>query len=122
MRETGSHMIETRRPLALPEIVATRPGGQLPATTLETWPRDTKIEPTAPTAGSLYDEVDKIPPDLRLPGSFTEGIDRFRRSDIARELFGSEFVRIFSANREAHDQEFRRAVTDWELRRFLEMA
>lgn len=86
------------------------------------WGIENKIEPTAPTAGSLYDEVDRIPTELRLPATFSEAIDRFKSSDMARELFGSEFVRIFSANRAAHDQEFRRAVTDWELRRFLEMA
>lgn len=86
------------------------------------WGIQNRIEPSAPTTGSIYDCVDTIAASLRLPATFGEAIQRLRASTFANEWFGKEFVRIFSACREAHEHDFRRAVTDWELQRMLEMA
>jgi glutamine synthetase len=86
------------------------------------WGIANRIEPTTETTGSLYDALDSIPADLRFPSTLAEAIARFRGSALATELFGAEFVRIFSDNRTEHELEYRRAITDWELRRFLETA
>ena len=57
-----------------------------------------------------------------FPSTFSESINQFKESAVAKELFGEEFVRIFSANKEEHELEYRKAITDWELRRYLELA
>jgi len=86
------------------------------------WGVENQVEPTAESTGNLYEQLDDIADDLRFPSSFSDAIERFSRSNFAKEWFGEEFVRFFSANKREHQQEFRRAVTDWELRRYLELA
>ena len=80
-----------------------------------------QIEPTAKSETNLYAEMDSIPDSLRFPVTLDESIKRFKASDFAKETFGTEFVRIFAANREAHLADFNSAVTDWERRRYLEL-
>lgn len=86
------------------------------------WGIENRVEPTAETKGSLYDAMTTIPDALKFPATFADAISRFRQSSLAQELFGAEFVRIFSASRAEQELNFRRTVTDWELRQFLEMA
>ncbi|MCY4338144.1 MAG: glutamine synthetase family protein [Gammaproteobacteria bacterium] len=85
------------------------------------WGIKNRIEPAAETKGNLYAELDNVPDELRFPASFTDAIARFRQSAFAREWFGEEFVRFFSANKQEHELEYRKAITDWELRRYLEL-
>jgi glutamine synthetase len=80
-----------------------------------------KIEPTQKSETNLYAEMDSIPDALRFPATLKDAINLFKTSDFAKETFGEEFVRIFSANREAHLEDFNSAVTDWERRRYLEL-
>ena len=40
---------------------------------------------------------------------------------MANEWFGGSFVSHFAASREWEERQFRRAVTDWELRRYFEI-
>jgi glutamine synthetase len=86
------------------------------------WGIENKIEPSAQSTGSIYESMDAVEPSLRFPATFSEAISRLEGSEMARELFGGEFVRIFCASRSEQELAFRRAVTDWELRQFLEMA
>ena len=46
--------------------------------------------------------------------------ERFRRSEFARQAFGDAFVNHFAATRDWEWRQFERAVTDWELARYLE--
>ena len=41
--------------------------------------------------------------------------------DRARELFGDAFIDHYSATREWEEREFRKAITDWELDRYMEI-
>jgi glutamine synthetase len=66
--------------------------------------------------------MDSIPSELMLPTNLGTAIDLFRQSEFAINQFGAEFVRIFADNKAAHLAEYQHAVTDWEVRRFLEMA
>ena len=66
--------------------------------------------------------VTDVPPNLAFPGAFRDGIDRFRASTVARELFGDAFVDHFADTREWQEREFRALVTDRELERFFELA
>ena len=80
------------------------------------------IEPTEPFTGSAFKSSRKFPRRLALPQHFADAIERFRGSGLARELFGAEFVRIFAETRSCQEREFRDKVSEWELRRFLELA
>ena len=79
-----------------------------------------KLEPEAPMAGNVYEQ--EVPEGQRFPESFRAGIERFRASQPARELFGDRFVDTYAATRDFQEREFRAKVTDQELRRFFELA
>jgi len=56
-----------------------------------------------------------------LPGNLEEATLRLESSDIARELFGDEFVEHFVATRKWEWRQWSRAVTNWELGRYFEI-
>jgi glutamine synthetase len=76
-----------------------------------------KLEPPPMLKGSAYNDKDAAP----LPRSLPEALDLFRRSALARRCFGDEFVDQYVAFREWEVEKHRRAVTDWERRRYFEM-
>lgn len=78
-----------------------------------------KLEPTAPIAGNAYAQAQ--PEELRLPETLGEAAHRLRNSQFARDFFGSDFVDHFATTREHEEREFRKHVTDWELRRYFEI-
>ncbi|MCX7056387.1 MAG: glutamine synthetase [Proteobacteria bacterium] len=86
------------------------------------WGIENEVEPTAMFRTSVYEHMDQVPRELMFPASFAEAITRFRDSEFAKDAFGEEFVRVYSATRAAQDLDYRRAVTDWEIARFLELA
>jgi glutamine synthetase len=49
-------------------------------------------------------------------------VELLRRSDRARELLGDGFVDHYVRTREWEVRKFERAVTTWELERYLELA
>jgi glutamine synthetase len=57
----------------------------------------------------------------RLPSSLWEATQAMKSSAIAKELFGEEFVRHFAGTREWECRQFAKVVTDWELKRYLEI-
>ena len=57
-----------------------------------------------------------------LPTSLPEATARMARSESARELLGGAFVDHYVMTRDWESRQFRRAVTDWELRRYFESA
>jgi len=56
-----------------------------------------------------------------LPGNLWESAQAMKRSGVARELFGEAFVDHFTGTREWEWRQFSKVVTDWELRRYLEI-
>jgi len=78
------------------------------------------IEPSEETLGNVYSQT--VPEAHHFPASFTEAIARFEASEVARELFGTRFVEVFTASRASQDREFRGLVTDVELKRFFEFS
>ena len=78
-----------------------------------------KLEPSEKVIGNAYDQ--DFPKELRLPCTLWDAARRLKASDAAHELFGSEFVNHFSASREWEEREFRKHVTDWELKRYFEI-
>jgi glutamine synthetase len=83
------------------------------------WGIEHRIEPDAPIVGNAYDR--EHPPGRRLPATLWEAAERLAQSAPARALFGDAFVEHHAATRQWEEREFRRAVTDWELRRYFEI-
>lgn len=83
------------------------------------WGIENKIEPTAPVEGNAYDQ--KFPARLKLPATLWDAAQRLRKSKAASELFGADFVDHYATTREWEEREFRKYITDWELKRYLEI-
>jgi glutamine synthetase len=57
----------------------------------------------------------------RAPRTLIETTRIYRKSDLARDWFGSDFVDHFAATREWEWRQWLDAVTDWELKRYFEI-
>jgi glutamine synthetase len=75
------------------------------------------LEAPTPVTGSGYESGAE-----RLPRSLAEACERLSRSELARELLGSAFVEHYLVTREWEAGQAARAVTDWELARYMELA
>ena len=78
-----------------------------------------ELAPSSPVTGNAYEA--RLPRRLALPGSLDAAAARLRKSAVAREWFGAVFIDHFADSRAWEVQEFSRAVTDWELRRYFEL-
>ncbi len=56
-----------------------------------------------------------------LPRNLWEATQAMKDSDIAKSLFGEDFVNHFVSSREWEWREFSKAVTDWETKRYFEI-
>jgi glutamine synthetase len=83
------------------------------------WGIEQQIEPGPAIQGSAYDTAAEDA--LRLPQTLADAANRLRHSDTARKLFGDAFVDHFAYSREWEEQQQRKAVTDWQLRRYFEI-
>jgi glutamine synthetase len=78
-----------------------------------------QLEPLPQIKGNAYQQ--SHPAELLLPSSLSEATTRFQASKAAIEMFGSAFVEHFSATRQWEEREFRKHVSDWELKRYFEI-
>lgn len=82
------------------------------------WGVSEQLELSEPAiAGSAYTESTAP----RLPRTLAEATERLAKSELARTLFGAEFVDHFVVTRRWEWQKYCDAVTDWELRRYFEI-
>jgi glutamine synthetase len=72
---------------------------------------------TPATAGNGYANTK----NGTLPKNLWEATQAMKESTIAKELFGATFVEHFTATREWEWRQFSKVVTDWELKRYLEI-
>jgi glutamine synthetase len=56
-----------------------------------------------------------------LPRNLWEATQAMKQSSLARELFGEGFTDHFTGTREWEWRQFSKSVTDWELKRYLEI-
>ncbi len=56
-----------------------------------------------------------------LPSNLWEASQKMKKSKIAQELFGGDFVDHFTKTREWEWQQFSAEVTDWETKRYFEI-
>lgn len=80
------------------------------------WGIENEVEPPAACAGNGY--AADAPP---LPRNLRDAVELLRRSQRAREILGEGFVDHFVRTREWEVRRFERAVTTWELERYLEL-
>ena len=83
------------------------------------WGIENDLTPPDAIVGNAY-ALD-LPNEIRLPATLWEAAQNLRKSQAAHDLFGAEFVTHFAQSREWEEREFRKAITDWELRRYFEI-
>ncbi|MBY0324154.1 MAG: glutamine synthetase [Reyranella sp.] len=83
------------------------------------WGIENKVDPGEPIKGNSY-EIEH-PEKAQLPRTLMEAAGRLKDSRAARDLFGDAFVDHYSATREWEEREFRKAITEWELDRYMEI-
>jgi len=69
--------------------------------------------------GNAYTQ--DLPPETALPTTLWDAAQALKSSSAARAAFGDDFVDHFAATREWEEREFRKAITDWELKRYFEI-
>lgn len=80
-----------------------------------------KLEIPIPPLGKGEDVGGEHDRGVRLARSLREATDRFMRPEsIAREVFGDEFVEHYGGTREHEIKLWDEAVTDWEMKRYIE--
>ncbi|KAL2136566.1 hypothetical protein VTI74DRAFT_3111 [Chaetomium olivicolor] len=80
-----------------------------------------KLEIPCPPLGKGEDVGGSTDMGVRLAKSLREANDRFTRSgSIAREVFGDDFVDHYGGTRDHEIRLWDEAVTDWEMRRYIE--
>ena len=72
---------------------------------------------TRATSGSGYADT----ANGTLPKNLWEAAAAMKQSSLARELFGAAFVDHFTGTREWEWRQYSKTVTDWELKRYLEI-
>lgn len=81
-----------------------------------------KLPLTLPPLGKGEDVGGESDKGERLAKSLREATERFMRNgSLARECLGDEFVEHFGGTREHECRLWEEAVTDWEVRRYIEI-
>ena len=83
------------------------------------WGIKNKVKPTNQITGNAYEQ--DFPKEVQLPTTLWDAAQRLKSSDVAKELFGEAFVNHFSASREWEEREYRKHISDWELKRYFEI-
>lgn len=78
-----------------------------------------QLEPDPVVEGNAY--AIAHPPHQSLPASLDQAAMALRHSRAAVDCFGQSFVNHFATTREWESREFRKHITDWELKRYFEI-
>ena len=65
------------------------------------WGIEHELEPMKPVQKSAYMRQSQLPKSIKFPGGLRQAITAFRKSKVAKELFGSDFVEMFAGTRQA---------------------
>jgi glutamine synthetase len=80
------------------------------------WGIENEVEPPEPCAGNGYSAEAPM-----LPRSLREAVTLLRESKRARQILGEEFVDHYVRTRDWEARRYERAVTNWELERYMEL-
>lgn len=78
------------------------------------WGIRNAVEPPAPAQGDATEQGEPLPMTLE------HAVKALAGSDAAKEILGEAFVDHYVRSRDFEVRQYRRAVTDWELRRYFE--
>lgn len=78
-----------------------------------------QLELRPPVTGTAYNV--EQPSEYQLPRTLWDAAQKLKASSAARTLFGDAFVDHYVATREWEEREFRKHITDWELKRYFEI-
>lgn len=70
-----------------------------------------QLEPSAPIQGQIT-----VPDNLSLPCTLHAALERLKRSTVAKELFGAEFIEGYIASKTLELTSFFNEITPWERR------
>lgn len=70
-----------------------------------------RLEPTAPMQGEI-----QAPKELSLPCTLHAALERLKSSQLAKELFGHEFIEGYVASKSLELTSFFDEITPWERR------
>ena len=83
------------------------------------WGIKHSIEPEAAVEGNAYEKF--FPVKTKLPVTLWDSAQQLKKSVVAKDYFGEDFVAHYAASREWEEREFRKHITDWELERYFEI-
>ena len=77
-----------------------------------------KIKPARAYEGDAYatDQLESV------PASLEEALDLLGKSEVAREMLGDDFVQHYIVMKRFEAEKYRQQVSEWEVRRYVEMA
>ncbi len=79
------------------------------------WGARNAVAPPPPAQGDATEAGDPLPMTLE------HAVEALSRSEAAKEILGEAFVDHYVRSRDWEVREYRRAVTDWELKRYFEV-
>ncbi|WP_041077280.1 type I glutamate--ammonia ligase [Thermotoga caldifontis] len=83
-----------------------------------------KIEPPTPIEENIYAMSEERKAQSRiesLPGSLRDALDEMKESSLVREVLGEHIFKKFLELKRREWRDFSIAVTDWEIRRYLQV-
>lgn len=82
-----------------------------------------KLAPPPPVEEDIFQSelVRRPSEDASLPTTLGHALEAFERSDLARRVLGEHVFHYYLAGKRGEWDEFRAAVTDWELRKYLKL-
>lgn len=83
-----------------------------------------KIEPPLPIEENIYAMSEEKKAESRiesLPGSLRDALDEMKESSLVREVLGEHIFKKFLELKRREWRDFSIAVTDWEIKRYLQV-
>jgi glutamine synthetase len=73
-----------------------------------------RVEPPPVVTGNAYAQQGEA-----LPVTWPQALERFERSDFARQALGEAFVKLFATVKRGEMEEFNSHITPLEIQRYL---
>ena len=80
-----------------------------------------KLQPSQPLQGNAYEQEADLPSEYNLASNLRDAVRDFQNCTEAKDIFGNEFVDHYVTSRLWEVREYERQVTDWQLKRYLEI-
>ncbi len=85
---------------------------------------ENKIEPPEPVEKNIFEmsREERIKNGIKsMPGSLGQALDAFRESTLMKKILGDFMYDEFLKAKEKEWEDFRSHVTDWEIKKYLDL-